>query len=149
VVAAPEYLGKYRLHGANLFQAEGKPFSRAQIEHRMTMRAALLAEIQQGLRRNGHDTRSADLRAYLMQWRKAQEQDGFTLDALGRWQYFRHLLSHPWTYGAIMTQRHRVYSYMKAHVALVLGYHHLHLFEDAGGSARSGWLLPPKRPWWP
>lgn len=30
-----------------------------------------------------------------------------------------------------MTARHRVYSYMKAYAALVLGYHHIHLFDDA------------------
>jgi glycosyltransferase involved in cell wall biosynthesis len=139
VVAAPEYLGKYRLHGANLFQAEGKPFSRAQIEHRMAMRAALLAEIHQWLRRNGYDTRSANLRAYLMQWRNALEQDGFLLRPPGRWQYFWHLLTHPWTYGEIMTGRHRIYSYMRAYAALVLGYHHLHLFEDARRKRRE-WM---------
>ena len=30
-----------------------------------------------------------------------------------------------------MSRRHRVYSYMRACAALVLGYHHLHLFDDA------------------
>jgi hypothetical protein len=30
-----------------------------------------------------------------------------------------------------MTRRHRIYSYLKAYAALVLGYHHLHLFDDA------------------
>lgn len=35
------------------------------------------------------------------------------------------------TYGEIMTPRHRVHSYMRACAALVLGYHHLHLFDDA------------------
>ena len=104
-----------------------------------TVRAALLAEIQQWLRRNGNDIRSPDLRAYLMQWRKAQEQDGFVLRAPGRWQYFRHLFSHPWTYGQIMTGRHRLYSYMKAHAALLLGYHHLHLFDEARRKGRE-WM---------
>jgi glycosyltransferase involved in cell wall biosynthesis len=131
VVAVSEYLGKYRLHAANLFQAEGKLSSRAQIENRMAMRAALLAEIENWLKENGRDIRTGDLRAYLMQWRKAQVQDGFALKAPGRWKYFRHLLGFPWTYGEIMTRRHRVYSYLRAYAALVLGYHHLHLFDDA------------------
>lgn len=30
-----------------------------------------------------------------------------------------------------MTRRHRVYGYMRACAALVLGYHDLHLFDDA------------------
>lgn len=131
IVAVADYLGKYRLHATNLFQTAAAKPSTSQIEHRMAMRAALLAEIQKWLRRNGHDLRSADLRAYFMQWKRAQENDSFLLKAPVRWKYFLHLLSHPWTYGQIMTRRHRVYSYMRACSALVLGYHHLHLFDDA------------------
>lgn len=131
VVAVPEYLGKYRLHATNLFQTTQANPSPSQIQHRMSMRAALLAEIQNWLRRNGHDLRSADLRAYFQQWKRALESDGFALRTPGRWRYFRHLFGYPWTYGEIMTPRHRVYSYMKACAALVLGYHHLHLFDDA------------------
>jgi glycosyltransferase involved in cell wall biosynthesis len=131
IIAVENYLGKYRLHATNLFQAAAARPSPAQIEHRMAMRAALLSEIQKWLLRSGHDLRSADLRAYLLQWKKAQEQDGFALQSPGRWRYFRHLFGYPWTYGEIMTPRHRVYSYMKACAALVLGYHHLHLFDDA------------------
>jgi glycosyltransferase involved in cell wall biosynthesis len=131
VVASPEYLGKYRLHATNLFHTEAKQTSRGQIEHRMAMRAVLLAEIENWLRANGQDVRSANLRAYLMQWKKAQEQDAFALKAPGRWEYFRHLLGFPRTYAEIMARRHRVYSYMRAYAALVLGYHHLHLFDDA------------------
>ena len=130
IIAVEDYLGKYRLHATNLFQTTAAKPSLAQIEHRIAMRAALLDEIKRWLNRNG-DLRSADLRAYLMQWKKAQEQDGFALQAPGRWKCFRHLLSYPWTYGEIMTRRHRVYSYMRACSALVLGYHHLHLFDDA------------------
>lgn len=132
IVAVEDYLGRYRLHATNLFQtaAAAKP-SPAQVEHRMSMRAGLLSEIQKWLLKNGHDLRSADLRAYLMQWKKAQLRDGFALQAPGRFKYFHHLLGYPWTYGEIMTTRHRVYSYMRACAALVLGYHHLHLFDDA------------------
>ncbi|HKW64035.1 MAG TPA: glycosyltransferase, partial [Candidatus Acidoferrum sp.] len=131
VLAVDDYLGKYRLHATNLFQTSAAKPAFPQIEHRMAMRAALLAEIQKWLYRNGHDLRSADLQAYFLQWKRAQECDGFQLEAPGRWQYFRHLVSHPWTYGQIMTRRHQVYSYMRACSALVLGYHHLHLFDDA------------------
>jgi glycosyltransferase involved in cell wall biosynthesis len=131
VAAAGKYLGKYRLHGANLFQTDGRQISHQQIEHRMAMRAALLAEIEKWLKKKGEDIRSRNLRAYLAQWKKAQVQDKFLLDAPGRWRYFRHLLGYPWTYAEIMTGRHRVYSYLRAYAALVLGYHHLYLLDDA------------------
>jgi glycosyltransferase involved in cell wall biosynthesis len=130
VVSLTEYLGKYRLHATNLFQSEAKEPSHAQIEHRMAMRAALLAEIEKWLEKNGQQIQRADLRDYLKQWKKAQARDGFLLKPPGRWKYFWHLLGYPWTYGEIMTGRLRVYSYLKAYAALVLGYHHLHLFDD-------------------
>jgi len=141
VAAVGEYLGKYRLHGANLFQTAAKTISREQIEHRMAMRAALLAEIETWLQKNGHDIRSRNLRGYLTQWKKAQVQDEFLLEAPGRWRYFWHLLGYPWTYAEIMTKRHRVYSYLRAYAALVLGYHHLHLLDDARRK-RKEWMAP-------
>ncbi len=92
VVAVTEFLGKYRLHGADL--------------------------------------NSADMRAYLTQWVKSQERDGFALRTPSRWKYFRHLLDFPLTYREIMTPRHRTYTYIRAFAALLLGYHHLHLLDD-------------------
>jgi glycosyltransferase involved in cell wall biosynthesis len=130
VAAVPEFLGKYRLHGANLFQGDEGRSTQSQVEHRVAMRGALLSEIEAWLRKHGKDMNSRDIRAYLKQWSKAQERDGFALRAPGRWEYFRHLLEYPRIYGEIMTERHRAYSYLQAFAALILGYHHLHLLED-------------------
>jgi glycosyltransferase involved in cell wall biosynthesis len=130
VAAVAEFLGKYRMHGANLFQTNDERASRGKIERRMAMRGVLLGEIEQWLQKHGHDLHSRDIRAYLKQWAKAQESDGFALHAPSRWKYFRHLLDFPRTYGEIMTPRHRAYSYLRAFAALLLGYHHLHVLDD-------------------
>jgi glycosyltransferase involved in cell wall biosynthesis len=130
VVAVPEFLSKYRLHGANLFQSDAERVTRSQVEHRMAMRGALLSEIEMWLGKHGKDVNSYDIRAYLKQWSKAQERDGFALLAPGRWKYFHHLLEYLRIYGEIMTARHRAYSYVRAFAALFLGYHHLHLLDD-------------------
>ncbi len=130
IVAVPEFLGKYRMHGANLFHVDGEHASRSQVEHRMAMRAALFAEIRSWLKKRGEDEDSRDIHAYLKQWTKAQERDGFMLKAPGRWKYSLHLLEYPWIYGEIMTGRHRAYSYLRAFAALFLGYHHLHALDD-------------------
>jgi glycosyltransferase involved in cell wall biosynthesis len=131
VVALPEFLARYRLHGANLFQLNDAGDCTRQIEHRMQMRAALLAEIECWLEGNGHDLESTDIQDYLKQWVKAQELDEFRLRAPGRWRYFRHLYEYPKIYADIMSRRHRIYSYMRAYGALFLGYHHLHRLDDA------------------
>jgi glycosyltransferase involved in cell wall biosynthesis len=131
VVALPEFLARYRLHGANLFQLNEVAASTKQIENRMEMRAALLAEIERWLELHGHDLESTDVHDYLKQWSKAQELDEFRLHAPGRWPYFQYLYEYPQIYGDIMSRRHRIYSYMRAFGALFLGYHHLHLLDDA------------------
>ena len=113
----------------------------AEVGYQETKSAALLKEIEKWLLEKGHDTRSVDLRSYLAQWRKALKEDAFALEAPGRWKYFLHLLGYPWTYGEIMTGRHRVYSYMRASAALVLGYDHLYLFDDARRK-RKEWMAP-------
>jgi glycosyltransferase involved in cell wall biosynthesis len=130
VAAVPEFLGKYRVHGANLFQTNAGRTSRSQVEHRMAMRAALLSSIQDWLGNHGYEMGSTDIRAYLKQWSKAQERDAFALDAPSRWKYFRHLVEYPKIYGEIMTGRHRANSYLRAFAALFLGYHHLHLLDE-------------------
>jgi len=130
VVAVPEFLGKYRMHGANLFQPNAEQAALSQIERKMAMREVLLGEIQNWLTKHGEDVDSSKIRAYLQQWIKAQESDGFAMQAPGRWKYFRHLIDLPRTYGEIMTPRHRTYSYLRAVAALFLGYHHLHVLDD-------------------
>jgi glycosyltransferase involved in cell wall biosynthesis len=130
VAAVPEFLGKYRLHGANLFQMNAGRVSRSQVEHRMAMRAALLSSIEDWLEKHGQATGSPDIRAYLKQWTKAQERDGFALNVPSRWKYFEHLIEFPRIYGEIMTGRHRANSYLRAFAALFLGYHRLHLLDE-------------------
>lgn len=130
VAAVPEFLGKYRLHGANLFQTNAERISRSQVERRMAMREALLGEIRNWLQNNVEESDAPEIRAYLKQWSNAQESDGFALRTPGRWKYFRHLLDFPRTYGEIMTPRHRAYGYLRAFAALFLGYHHLHVLDD-------------------
>jgi hypothetical protein len=131
VAAVPEFLGKYRLHGANLFQTNAERVSRSQIARRMAMREALLGEIQNWLKRHGESVDSQEISAYLKQWVKAQESDGFAVYVAGRWKYFQHLVDFPQTYGEIMTSRHPAYSYLRAFAALFLGYHHRHVLDDA------------------
>jgi glycosyltransferase involved in cell wall biosynthesis len=130
VSAVPEFLAKYRIHRANLFQGNAEQVSRSQIQRRMAMREALLSEIQDWLQKHGENPDAPDIRTYLKQWAKAQESDGFALEAPGRWKYFRYLLDSPRTYGEIMTARHQAYSYLSAFAALFLGYHHLHVLDD-------------------
>lgn len=129
VVALPEFLAKYRIHGANLFQAKRGEAVRSRVEHRIITRSVLLAEIRAWLERNEHALAPADKQAYLKQWTKAQEQDEFELHKPSRWRYFLHLLEYPRVYRDIKSTRHILYDYTRALAALILGYDHLHLLD--------------------
>lgn len=130
VTALPEFLAKYRLHAENLFHISGDKPAGDRIKHRLAMRAVLSSEICVWLERNGYDLASRDLQAYLKQWTKAQETDGFALSKPSRWSYFRHLLEYPSVYGKIMSPKHPLYSYVRAFGALLLGYDRLYLLDD-------------------
>ena len=136
VVAVAEYLSKYRVHETNLYAMGDDGNPRKRLEHRMEMRSLLQKEIESWLRGKGYNLQQPEIQAYLKQWDKAQEADGFALAAPGRWRYARHLFEFPRIYGQNMTTRHRFYSYIRAAGALFLGYHHLHVLDDLRMSIR-------------
>jgi glycosyltransferase involved in cell wall biosynthesis len=129
VLAIPEFLGKYRLHSANLYQAQTDKGSVPQLENRMAMRKVLLRGIESWIAKKGSTIDREAANTYLRQWRKAQERDSYLLKAPGRIEYFRHLAEFPRIYSPIMSGRHVAYSHARALAALILGYHHLPLFD--------------------
>jgi glycosyltransferase involved in cell wall biosynthesis len=136
VLAVDEYLAKYRIHGANLFHCQNAEPSRSQLQNRVAMREALVRAIREWLRKHGIDATTPNIRDYLKQWRKAQEADGFALEAPNRWSYFQHLVEFPMLYRELMSSRQLVYSYLRAFAALALGYQHLHLFDNRYASSK-------------
>ena len=136
VLAVDEYLAKYRVHGTNLFHGAQGQASASQLENRMAMRTALVEEIRRWLAAHGRNVDAKDVRDYLKQWRKAQEADSYVLRAPNRLTYFRHLVEYPAIYGELMTRRHIVHSYARAAAGLLLGYRHMHYFDEASAARR-------------
>jgi glycosyltransferase involved in cell wall biosynthesis len=131
VAALDEYLAKYRLHDSNLFYRGAGPAVQSKLQQRMNTREALLEEIRTWLRKHGLDAEGGNVRDYLIQWRKAQEADGFALQAPSRWEFFRHLIEYPVVYRELMSPRQLIYSYLRALAGLALGYRHIRLFDAA------------------
>jgi hypothetical protein len=53
-------------------------------------------------------------------------------------EYFSHLMEYPQLYRELMSARQVVYSYLRAFAALILGYQHLHFFDDIYGGIKHG-----------
>jgi glycosyltransferase involved in cell wall biosynthesis len=131
VAAVDEFLGKYRVHGENLFHVQGGGTNARQLENRIAMRELLVREIREWLRKHARDAETGEIADYLKQWKKAQEADRFALRAPGRWQYFLHLAEYPRVYGELMSPRHVAYSYLRALAGLALGYGGIYRFDRA------------------
>jgi glycosyltransferase involved in cell wall biosynthesis len=63
VLAVNEFLEKYRLHAANLFQVSAGPGARQQIERRISMRQVLLGAVQEWLQKHGKNNAYLKLRS--------------------------------------------------------------------------------------
>jgi glycosyltransferase involved in cell wall biosynthesis len=145
VLAVDEYLAKYRVHGTNLFHAAQAKASASQLQNRMAMRTALVAEIRRWLAAHGKNLDGKDVNAYLKQWQMAQEADSYLLRAPNRWTYFRHLAEYPAIYGELMSTRHIVHNYARAGAALLLGYRHIHYFDEAMAARKRRRPVPRAR----
>jgi glycosyltransferase involved in cell wall biosynthesis len=145
VLAVDGYLAKYRVHGTNLFHGVQLHASASQLENRMAMRSALVAEIRRWLVAHGKNLDAKNVRDYLEQWRKAQESDSYLLRAPNRWTYFRHLVEYPAIYGELMSTRHVVHDYARAGAALLLGYRHIHYFDEAIAARKRRPQVPSAR----
>jgi hypothetical protein len=108
------------------------------LQNRIMMREALVRAIGEWLRKHGFDAEAPNIRDYLKQWRKAQEADAFALQAPDRWKHFLHLVEFPMLYHELMSARQLAYSYLRALVALLLGYQRLHLFDDMYAGVKRG-----------
>jgi glycosyltransferase involved in cell wall biosynthesis len=130
VLAVPESLAVYRIHGHNLYYPTSTDIDVARTRRRMTTRDTLVANMKAWLAAHGHDVSSPNLHDLFMQWRLTQEGDEFQIDPPGRARLFRHLWQHNKYFRPRLTPRHAAVNYTQAFASLFLGYHHLDRFDD-------------------
>jgi glycosyltransferase involved in cell wall biosynthesis len=129
IIAIPECLAVYRLHGQNLFHQQGELNCRRQ-ELRIQTRKALIDGMKCWLSERGYDLKQPDLRTLFQQWDLAQEGDTFALAPPGNVRFSRHLVQYARCYGPRMTWRHRAVTYANAAGSLVVGYKNVHLLDE-------------------
>jgi len=129
IVALPEYLAVYRVHGANLYAGSGRvdPVRGAL---RAWTRKAVIYGIKRWLDERAYDLERPDLQMLMKQWEIAQEEEAFLLRPPNRWRISRHFMRYARYYGAQLSWRHRVATYLNAAGSLVLGYESIHKLEE-------------------
>jgi glycosyltransferase involved in cell wall biosynthesis len=122
VLGLAESLTSYRVHGKNLFHANGGADKSARLERTIGTRQVFMEETARWLARSGRDVAREPIRSYLARWKLAQDADRFRVEAPGRIKICRHLLKYPRYFGERMSWRQRAAEYLDALGALVLGY---------------------------
>jgi glycosyltransferase involved in cell wall biosynthesis len=149
ILAIPECLAVYRVHGQNLFA--GQPdISKQRQKARLKTRRVLIDGMKTWLITHGFDLNKPDLRAFFRQWALTQERDQFAIDPPGRLRICRHLLEYAYFYGPQLTWRHRLVTYLNAAGSLLVGYKNVHRLDEwrigikraLGGSPQNGGKNP-------
>jgi glycosyltransferase involved in cell wall biosynthesis len=144
IVAVPECLAVYRVHGANLFADRSEGYGQRH-ELRMKTRRAMVDGMKNWLSERAYDLSRPDLHAYFKQWDLSQEKEEFTVAPPGRMRISRHLIEYARYYGPQLTWRHRTVTYMNAAGALVVGYRNVHRLDGWRIAVTSAFRDPSRR----
>jgi len=113
VLAIPEVLAIYRIHGSNAHRTSGQQVPRWQI---------VIAAMGKWLAENGYTRKLAPVRAMQNQWTIILEREEFAVTAPGRIRFFRHLLRCYRRQFPLMTWKLRLINGCNVLGSLVVGY---------------------------
>jgi glycosyltransferase involved in cell wall biosynthesis len=142
IIAVPECLAVYRIHGANLFAGDGR-FNRRRQELRLRTRRALNEGMRHWLTERNYDLRRSDLQRLAKQWDLAQREHAFVLSPPGRLAGSRHWMQYAGC-GSPLTWRHRTVAYLNAAGSLVVGYHNVHKLDEWRIAIKRAFRSPSK-----
>lgn len=124
VVAIPEPLAVYRIHGSNLYMhSPGEIDSHRQLR-RVELFKIFFREFDKWLVRHGFDLQKREIRAFRKRWENVYETERFLLKPPGRFRFFRHLLRANHNMSPVLNRRIRFVSWLNAFGALFVGYKH-------------------------
>jgi len=129
ILAIPESLVTYRLHGKNSYFADENQCSPEARGRRQQQWAIVIDGMTKWLSDNGYTRKQPSVRSFLDRWTLYREAEEFVLRPPGRFHFFLHLLLYNRCYGPHLSRRLRVINRVNALGALVVGYKHFHLLE--------------------
>lgn len=122
ILAVPEPLGVYRIHGNNLFQPSSPAAAAERYSRRIATRRVLIDALRQDLCVPPARVTHSQIRGYFKRWELVQEEDIFVLHPPGRLRLFWHLLRRNHYFRSRFTRRHKIVNYLNALGSLVTGY---------------------------
>lgn len=130
ILAVPEFLAVYRIHGSNFYSAADAQMPLETRKKRLEMWQVVIDAMARWLADNGYTRDQPPVRAFLDRWTLHQEREQFVLDPPGRLQFFRHLQTYNSCYAPTMSRRLRFINRINAWGSLVVGYKDFHMLDN-------------------
>lgn len=121
VLAIPEVLATYRIHGKNSYTT-GQPEALEVKARKVQMWQTVIAAMRQWLADNGYSFRQQPVRAMTEKWDVILEREAFTVNPPTRIHFFRHLLKSYRYRTRLMKRNLLLLNYLDAVGALIVGY---------------------------
>ncbi len=128
VLAIPESLTAYRIHGQNLYSTQESKITSEQRRRRSAMWTVVLGHVGEWLENNGFDVTRGEIRTFLDQVLLFHEASAFVAEPPSRTQYFSYLLRQNRTYRSQQTWKLTIINYFNAIASLLFGYEYTQRF---------------------
>jgi glycosyltransferase involved in cell wall biosynthesis len=122
VVALPEALSVYRIHGQNLYSSQDAQGSKERDRRRYEMVRIISKEIKAWARSRKHLLKYPETRVFLGSWSLGAEEEEFLIKPPGRFRFLSFLLKQNYTFSSEQTWKLTTYNYVATFLALVFGY---------------------------
>jgi glycosyltransferase involved in cell wall biosynthesis len=124
VVAIPEPLAVYRIHGSNLYYHSSATIDRKRQAARIKTIKVFLKEMDRWLVQRGYSLRQPEILAFRRRWQHLYEIEEFLLEAPGRFRFFWHLVRAMHNMNPCLSNRIQAVNCINAVGSLFVGYKH-------------------------
>jgi hypothetical protein len=144
VLAIPEFLAIYRLHGKNCYYADDRQMPTETRKSRLQQWEILMDAMRKWLADNGYTRKQQPVRNFLDRWTLYMESEEFQVKSPGRVQFFLHRMKYNSTYAPQMRWPLRLTNYIAAFAVLIVGYQRSHLLDQWAAKAFAFLRRAPK-----
>jgi len=124
IVAIPEPLAVYRIHGSNMYYHSSAEVDKGRQARRVETLKILLEEMDKWLVHHGYDLKQPEILAFRNRWQLLYEKEEFLLEAPGRLRFFWHLLEGMRIMNPCLNWRIQTVNGINAVGSLFVGYKH-------------------------
>lgn len=132
VLAIPEPLTLYRIHGRNNWFLESEP-APAQRRRQLEAWQILVDAMFEWLARNRFSKKQPAIRDFRNRWASHQFRERFSADPPGRLRFFSFVVWHDHAFSRTQNWKHTTFNYLVAPLALAFGYKRARQFYDCRG----------------